>query len=66
MLPPVARDYFFIAGFEAPAAMPACPRWNLVRPGGPGLAASAAFFMRSARSSGDSGASFGRSLIGGT
>jgi hypothetical protein len=45
-----ALDYFRIAGLDAPAAMAAvCLRWAVPAPGRVGLAACAAFFIRSAR-----------------
>jgi hypothetical protein len=53
-----------MAGFDAPEGMAAaCLRWDLPRPGGLGLAASAAFFMRSARAIGLSVSVFGSSLM---
>lgn len=57
--------YFFIQGFDAPAATPAaCSRGALPAPGGFGLAWIAACFMRRARSIGVSAAALlGRSFI---
>ena len=52
MSPPRLR-YFRMAGFDAPEAMAAdCLRFVFSAPGRCGLAASAAFFRRRARSNG--------------